>query len=237
MAGLGAGQLWQGAAASGCPRSPRCGAGALPARQSRHPEMKSMEVARLTDEAELKQFMTRLLERSPAQETEVTVTEDDSALTRFANNGIHQNVAERNVNVRVRAVKDGKTGVASINQMNEAAAADVLKRAVAIADLQPKSEVVPVPGPAPVRPVEAWSDGTAAATPEERADFVEAICVQAGRAGLKAFGAFSTSAGQLAIANSLGVFHHQHSTQATVNSVVMGDAGSGYADRGAIDVS
>src|SRR5207244_4135972 len=55
--------------------------------------------------------------------------------------------------------------------------------------------------------------------------------------GLKAFGAFSTSAGQLAIANSLGVFHHQHSTQAIVNSVVMGDAGSGYADRGAIDVS
>jgi predicted Zn-dependent protease len=34
----------------------------------------------------------------------------------------------------------------------------------------------------------------------------------------------------------LGVFHHQRSTQATVNSVVMGDAGSGYADRGAIDV-
>ncbi|TMD82534.1 MAG: TldD/PmbA family protein [Chloroflexi bacterium] len=199
--------------------------------------MKSMEVARLTDQGELKRFMQTLLERSPAQQTEVMLTEWDSALTRFANNGIHQNVAERNVNVRVRAVKDGKTGVASINQMNEAAAADVLKRAVAIADLQPKSEVVPVPGPAPVRPVEAWSDGTAAATPEERADFVEAICVQAGRAGLKAFGAFSTSAGQLAIANSLGVFHHQHSTQATVNSVVMGDAGSGYADRGAIDVS
>ena len=199
--------------------------------------MKSMEVARLTDQGELKRFMQTLLERSPAQQTEVMLTEWDSALTRFANNGIHQNVAERNVNVRVRAVKDGKTGVASINQMNEAAAADVLKRAVAIADLQPKSEVVPVPGPAPVRPVEAWSDGTAAATPEERADFVEAICVQAGRAGLKAFGAFSTSAGQLAIANSLGVFHHQHSTQAIVNSVVMGDAGSGYADRGAIDVS
>ena len=199
--------------------------------------MKSMEVARLTDQGELKRFMQTLLERSPAQQTEVMLTEWDSALTRFANNGIHQNVAERNVNVRVRAVKDGKTGVASINQMNEAAAADVLKRAVAIADLQPKSEVVPVPGPAPVRPVEAWSDATAAATPEERADFVEAICIQAGRAGLKAFGAFSTSAGQLAIANSLGVFHHQHSTQAIVNSVVMGDAGSGYADRGAIDVS
>jgi len=198
--------------------------------------MKSLEIARLTAEGELKQFMTGLLERSPAEQTEVMVTEWDSALTRFANNGIHQNVAERNVSVRVRVVKDGKTGVASINQLNEAAATDVLKRAVAIADLQPRSEVVPMPGPATARPVEAWSDATAAVTPEERADFVQTVCAKAGQAGLMAFGAYSTSAGQFAIANSLGVFHHQRSTQATVNSVVMGDAGSGYADRGAIDV-
>jgi predicted Zn-dependent protease len=199
--------------------------------------MKSLEIARLTDQGELKQFMTGLLERSSAEQTEVMVTEWDSALTRFANNGIHQNVAERDASVRVRVVKDGKTGVASINQLNEAAAVDVLKRAIAIAELQPRSDVVPMPGPAPARPVEAWSDATAAATPEERADFVDAVCTKAARAGLKAFGAYSTSAGQLAIANSHGVFHQQRSTQATVNSVVMGDAGSGYADRGAIDVS
>jgi predicted Zn-dependent protease len=164
------------------------------------------------------------------------VTEWDSALTRFANNGIHQNVAERDASVRVRVVKDSRTGVASINQLNDAAAVDVLKRAIAIAELQPRSEVVPMPGPAPARPVEAWSDATAAVTPEDRADFVQTVCAKAGHAGLKAFGAYSTSAAQFAIANSLGVFHHQRSTQATVNSVVMGDAGSGYADRGAIDV-
>jgi PmbA protein len=198
--------------------------------------MKSIETARLTDEAELKGFIDRLLQASPAEQTEVLVTEWDNALTRFANNGIHQNVAERDVSVRVRVIKDGKTGVASINQMNEAAASNVLKRAIAIADLQPKGELVPMPGPAKAQPVEAWSDATAATTPEERADFVEAICAKAKRAGLKAFGAFSTGAEQMAIANSLGVYHQYRSTDATVNSVVMGDAGSGYADRGAIDV-
>lgn len=198
--------------------------------------MRSVEASRLTDQSELKRFMDGLLERSPAQQTEVLLTEWDNALTRFANNGIHQNVAERDVSVRVRVVKDGKTGVASVNQMNETAASDVLERAVAIADLQPKGEVVPMPGPVNSRPVEAWSDATAAATPEERADFVEAICAKARRAGLKAFGAYSTGAEQLAIANSLGVFHHHRSTEASINSVVMGDAGSGYADRGAIDV-
>ncbi|HEV3095992.1 MAG TPA: DNA gyrase modulator, partial [Candidatus Dormibacteraeota bacterium] len=193
--------------------------------------MKSIEAARLTDKTEIKSFIDKLLQASPAQQTEVIVTEWDNALTRFANNGIHQNVAERDVSVRVRVVKDGKTGVASINQMNENAASDVLKRAIAIADLQPRGELVPMPGPAKSQPVNAWSDATAAATPEERADFVEAICARARRAGLKAFGAFSTGAEQLAIANSLGVYHYQRSTDATVNSVVMGEAGSGYADR------
>src|SRR5260370_7308904 len=121
MESMGAGQLRQGAAAPGCARGPRCCAGALPTRQGRDPEMKSMEIARLTAEAELKQFMTGLLERSPAQQTEVMVTEWDSALTRFANNGIHQNVAARNVSVRGRALNDRKTALASLHQLNEPA--------------------------------------------------------------------------------------------------------------------
>src|ERR1700736_1170986 len=181
MGGLGAGQLRQGAAAPGCPCGARRRTGAIPARQGRDPEMKSMEVARLTAEGELKRFMTGLLERSPAEQTEVMVTEWDSALTRFANDSIHQNVAERNVSVRVRVVKDGKTGVASIEQLNEKAETDARKRAVAIADLQPRSEVVPMPAPAEARPVEAWSDATAAATPEERADFVQTVCAKDGQ--------------------------------------------------------
>ncbi|MDQ6882747.1 MAG: TldD/PmbA family protein [Candidatus Dormibacteraeota bacterium] len=198
--------------------------------------MKSVDSPRLTDGAELTSFADRLLERSPAQQTEVMVTEWDSALTRFANNGIHQNVAERNVSVRVRVVKDGRTGVASLNQLGEAAAADVLDRALRIAALQPAGEVVPMPGPAPAPAVEAWSEATAGATPEERADFVEGVCRQSAKAGMKAFGAYSTAAAQLLIVNSVGVRHHHRSTQATVNSVVMGEAGSGYADRSSADV-
>src|ERR1700737_121278 len=116
---LGSGELRQRAAAADRSCRARRGAGALPVRQGRHPEMKSMETARLTEQAQVKRFIDKLLHASPAAQTEVMVTEWDSALTRFANNGIHQNVAESEVSVRVRVVKDGKTGVASINQMNE----------------------------------------------------------------------------------------------------------------------
>jgi PmbA protein len=198
--------------------------------------MKELEAARLLDPARLKAVCDQLLERSPAGETEVIVSDTDSALTRFANNGIHQNVGERNLGLRVRVVKDGRTGVASANQLDGAAVEDVLERALAIAALQPPSEPVPMPGRAPVKPVDAWSEATASASPEERADFVEAICLKAGENRLQAFGAVSTTAAQLAIANSHGLFHHHRSTQATASSVVMGESGSGYADRAAIDV-
>jgi predicted Zn-dependent protease len=199
--------------------------------------MRTVESIGLTEANALRAFMEDLIERSPAEETEVLVTESDSALTRFANNGIHQNVAERDASVRVRVVKDGKTGVASLNQLNPEAAQGVLKRAIEIADLQQVGEVVPMPGPAQAPAANAWFAGTANTSPEERAEFVAAICQRAAAAGLKAFGAFSTSGDQVAIANSKGVFHHHRSTQAVVNSVVMGDDGSGYADRSALDVA
>lgn len=199
--------------------------------------MKTIERTGLTESGDLRAFMESLIERSPADETEVMVTETDSALTRFANNGIHQNVAERNATVRVRVVKEGKTGVASLNQLTTESADGVLQRAIEVADLQPAGEVVPMPGPAKTPTVNAWFDRTASASPEERADFVGAICRRAAGHGLKAFGAFSTSGGQLAIANSKGVFQHHRGTQAAVNSVVMGEAGSGYADRSALDVA
>src|SRR5437773_11323186 len=148
MAGVGVGKLRQGTAPAGRPRGAWRGSHPLPERQGGDPQMKSMEVSRLTDTGELKDFISGVLQRSPAQQTEVMVTEWDSALTRFANNGIHQNVAERNVSVRVRVVKDGKTGVASMKQRNQSAAADVHNRAVAIAERQPKGKAVPIPGPA-----------------------------------------------------------------------------------------
>src|SRR5207245_1240771 len=112
MAALGTDQLRQGTAAPAGPRGPRGGPGPVPERAGGHPEVKAVESPGLTDATSLRAFMEVIIERSPADETEVLVTEQDGALTRFANNGIHQNVAERNTTVRVRVVKNGKTGVA-----------------------------------------------------------------------------------------------------------------------------
>ena len=46
-------------------------------------------------------------------ELEVILSGEDASLTRFANNAIHQNVAERNTHISIRPVLDGRTARAS----------------------------------------------------------------------------------------------------------------------------
>ncbi len=63
----------------------------------------------------LKQITDYILKKSQASETEVLIFVDESALTRFANNQIHQNVASENLVVQVRALVGKRQGVASAN--------------------------------------------------------------------------------------------------------------------------
>ncbi len=187
--------------------------------------------------AEVEGLTGRLIERSDADATEVIVIEQDESLTRFANSGIHQNVTERNVEVRVRVIRQGRTGVATTNQTSEEALDRVLREAGAIADVQPANpELGRLPGPAPLRTVSGFSDRTARFTPEERAEVVGRICARADRAGTRAFGAFSTGTSQLTVANSSGAFQLHTATSADLNAVVMGEDGAGYAARASIHV-
>ena len=61
----------------------------------------------------IREVTEEILRYSTADQTEVVVTGDDVALTRFANSAIHQNVSESNAEVRVRVVLGKKIGVVS----------------------------------------------------------------------------------------------------------------------------
>ena len=61
----------------------------------------------------------RLAKSTGAAETEVHVDEVADALTRFANNAIHQNVAEHGLTVSIRTVVDGRTARATTNRIDE----------------------------------------------------------------------------------------------------------------------
>ncbi len=70
-------------------------------------------------ESELKNLAGRALALSQAEQTEVVIFAPHSALTRFANSYIHQNVEQQDVDIRVRAVVGKKIGVASSNDHSD----------------------------------------------------------------------------------------------------------------------
>jgi PmbA protein len=185
----------------------------------------------------VQRLLEEALRRSPAEQTEIVLTAGDDALTRFANSGIHQNVAETNAEVRVRAVVGKRTGVAVSNRLEPDALAQTLETATAIARLQPENPDFPgLTPPQPVEPLHAYAEATAAYTPEQRARAVKVVCDLAVERGLVASGAFSTSSTEIAVASSLGLFAYDAGTRARFTTVVMSDDSSGYAERAAVDV-
>jgi len=188
-------------------------------------------------ESDLKSIADRILGASTADQTEVLVFSNDSALTRFANSYIHQNVELTSVDISVRAVIGKKIGVAATNILSDESLRGVAERAVTLARHQKDNDdFQSLPAPAPIRQAAAFSERTAKYTPEERADVVAAICDAARRANVTAAGAFKTSTGEMAVANSLGVFAYHQETTADISTTMMVDSGSGYADRIAVDV-
>jgi len=192
----------------------------------------------MLEENEVRTLLEKVLGFSKATQTEVLFFGTDRSLTRFANSYIHQNVAETNTAVSVRAVLGNRIGVASTNKIDDDSLRDVVNRAVAIASVQPENpEFKSLPGPQPITLVNGYSAGTAAFGPEERANGVKIIVDRAVAKGYESAGAFETAVQQVVVANSLGVFANHIGTEAELHAVVMADAGgSGYAQRVSMDV-
>ncbi len=189
-------------------------------------------------EARLRTIVEAVLGAATADQTEVLVTTQDQALTRFAMNTIHQNVAETDVNVRVRSILGKRIGVATGNDITDAALTELVRNAETAAGFQQENpEFRSLPEPNPIQPVNAYVESTAACSPETRAEGVGSIVRQAKANGLEASGAFSTSANELFVGNSLGVRAYHAGTTANVMTVVMGETGSGYGSEAAQDVA
>jgi predicted Zn-dependent protease len=170
-------------------------------------------------------------------QVEVILANGNQALTRFANNAIHQNVAERTTHLSVRAVIDGRTARASTNRLAPASIREVVEQAIAIARLtEPDAELLPLAGPAEYRGVARWSEATAHATPQERAGAVAEAIRAVEAAGQTAAGIYSTGETRYALLNSRGVHAEYRETMARFSLTAMGDDSSGWAKASACDL-
>ncbi|MDY6876620.1 MAG: TldD/PmbA family protein [Chloroflexota bacterium] len=186
-------------------------------------------IGHLQAEALLKQALS-LSSARLADESEVVLLGLEEQLTRFANNAIHQHVAETNRYLVLRAALGRRMGVAATNDLTNTGLERAAESAIAAARLQPDDPHFPgLPHPISVPEIVAFDEATARCSPTERAQAVRTVCRRAEDAGCLAAGAFRTGVHEWAVANSHGLFVYHPATKADLTTVVMTGDSSGFA--------
>ena len=177
----------------------------------------------------------RISQRSDADEVEVHFSGGKFALTRFANNTIHQNVAEENHVVSVRTVFGGRTARASTTRLDDESLRQVVNSSENLARVPhpdpdlwfvPDSREASAEGhvPGPMRHFEQ----TAAITPELRAEGVKKIVGVADLHKLTTAGVFSSGESFEGIFNSRGLSRWHVQTSAEISITMLGNDSSGW---------
>ncbi len=182
-----------------------------------------------------------------AEEIELLVAGSRSALTRFANNTIHQNMDDETEHISVRVSLGGRTARASTNKYDHDSLRRVVRSAEALARVQQEdAELLPMPTPQEVEknaansgamPVQRHFDATAALSPQYRAAGVAKIVNVGKRHGLTCAGIFSSAHVVEGIFNSRGVADWYEQTLAEASITMIGDNSSGWQKATSPDVT
>jgi PmbA protein len=200
----------------------------------------SSAVVQLLHEREIRRIIETVLalaKKIGVEATEVHVDEVADALTRFANNGIHQNVAEHGLTVSIRTLADGRTARTTTNRIDEDSLRAAIESSLALAQSQPKDpRLLPLPGKHRYRSVNRFQKGTAAISPEDRARAVRRACDLAIKQGQVAAGIFATGLSQSAIGNSNGLLAAYRETHAEFSITMQEGGAASWAKANSADV-
>src|SRR5579864_6005384 len=197
-------------------------------------------------------IFSRIRKFATADELECLFYGGHSALTRFANNTIHQNVAEENYGVSVRTVFGGRTARATTNKFDDESLKNVVSASESLAKVQePDPDLLPMPDGNEAAPSVTGSDKpalsavegsvrpaqspptrhfeeTANLTPALRADGVGKIVSIAQKQKLTAAGIFSSSESVEGIFNSRGLSTWHTQTSAEISITMLAPDSSGW---------
>jgi predicted Zn-dependent protease len=178
------------------------------------------------------EIFDQVLKYSTADETEALISSVSYALTRFANNTIHQNVAEETVSLSVRVVSEGRMARVSTNKFGEASIRQLCEDALVLARLQPPDpDLLPMAGPQTYGAVARSFPETASLTPQTRAETVAKVVERAEKDSLTAAGVFSSGALAYGILNTRGLKAFHEETMSEFSVTMMSGSSSGWAKK------
>jgi PmbA protein len=157
------------------------------------------------------------------------------ALTRFANNTIHQNVAEQDRWISIRVALDQQTARATTNRFHPDSIRAAVAQALALArSAAPNADLLPLTEPSVISETKRFDAATAAATPEHRGRSVAEAIRMVESLGQTAAGIYSTGQSVEAIFNSRGVATWHAETMAQFSITAMAADSSGWAKASAV---
>ena len=175
-------------------------------------------------------MLKRLIEQSPADQTEALLMTEDSSLTRFTPATVHQHGAERNQTLLLRVVLGKQVAVVTTNLLQPSSLRTTLAKAVSLAQvLPPNPDFVSLPLPRPIMEAKTFHENIRRLTPGKKVKTIQEAMGLGKNKGASVSGAFSHGIVEVAVLNSLGVEAYQQYSDLFFHLIAQNDHGSGYA--------
>jgi predicted Zn-dependent protease len=191
-------------------------------------------------EQQARELLTRVLAFSKADECECNLDGSVAGNIRYARNTVSTAGEVSDVTLAVQSCYGMKTGVATINEFDDASLRKVVQRSEELALLAPDNpEHMPNLGAYEYSKVEGWHESTASITPEDRAAAADASITPSKENNLVAAGYLNDAKSFSAIMNSTGMFAYYRSTAVNFTATIRTEdgTGSGWVSRDFNDAS
>ncbi len=178
---------------------------------------------------EMRELAQKICSLSNEVEIEVMIFKNKSALTRYADNYIHQNVSDTSYHIRIRTIMGKKTATATTNKLDDVSLNYTLQSAIDATKMQRDNEkLLPLPKQQKYQKVDNFCKATDKFSPQQRAESITKAVNTCKKNNLKGAGIFSNSTSEIALANSQGLFAYDISTNAEFSITAMDGAASGW---------
>jgi predicted Zn-dependent protease len=187
----------------------------------------------LLNQEEALALIDSIIARSQAEGIFVSLNSNESALSRFSENQISQNISKNNFNLTVTSYFGKSSASASTTEIDEEAIAQTIRRSEELARFAPEDpEWVPLLEKQTYQDrIAAFDAATANLSPLEKGEIVRRVCASCQSAGVNGSGTLSNSASLKAIGNSSGVRAASQTTEADFSLTARIDNGSSWNNR------
>ncbi len=186
----------------------------------------------MNEKKNIEKFIEQVFRKSKADETSIMITGEKSALTRFSENEITQNVKKTEFPFSIRLKKNGKIGKIDSSSMEEDNIDECLKTAMKIADNSKRGKTLGVNGKKyEYKKVINSYKNTENITPLKKANLIKSAITLCKKNKLKGAGVLSNAKNFVVFATNKGTYAYHKATVGEFSISVMGKNSSGWAER------